>query len=102
MIAGNHNTCAKRFDSQLGELPPGYDHEYTYNHLGYNLKLTDMQAAIGCAQLERLDGFIERRRANAATLEAALGDVDWLSLPVGADRGRSSWCGDPLDERQKG
>jgi len=54
------------------------------------------------ATQELLDDFIERRRANAATLETALGDVDWLSLPVVADRGRSSWCGDPLDERQKG
>jgi len=93
---GNDNTCGKRFDWQIGELPHGYDHKYTYSHLGYNLKLTDMQAAIGCAQLEKLDGFIERRRANAAVLEAALGDVDWLSLPARADRGRSSWFGYPL------
>ena len=60
---GKDNTCGKRFDWQLGELPCGYDHKYTYSHIGYNLKVTDMQAAVGVAQLEKLPGFIEARRA---------------------------------------
>ena len=65
---GKDNTCGKRFDWQLGELPCGYDHKYTYSHIGYNLKLTDMQAAVGVAQLEKLPDFIEARRRNFAPL----------------------------------
>ena len=68
---GKDNTCGKRFDWQLGELPHGYDHKYTYSHIGYNLKLTDMQAAVGVAQLEKLDGFIAARRRNAHRLRIA-------------------------------
>ena len=69
---GSDNTCKKRFGWELGELPYGYDHKYIYSHLGYNLKITDMQAAIGHAQLDRIDDFIARRRTNFARLEAGL------------------------------
>ena len=65
---GKDNTCNKRFEWQLGELPFGYDHKYTYSHLGYNLKITDMQAAIGVAQLDRLDEFVAARRSKSAKL----------------------------------
>lgn len=93
---GKENTCGKRFEWQLGDLPHGYDHKYTYSHLGYNLKLTDMQAAVGVAQLERLDSFIERRRHNAALLASLLADVPWLALPKEHSGGASSWFGYPL------
>src|SRR6202522_2233948 len=73
---GKDNTCGKRFDWQLGELPCGYDHKYVYSHIGYNLKATDMQAAIGVAQLKKLPGFIAARRENFAKLHAALSDLD--------------------------
>src|SRR5438270_9786627 len=69
---GRDNTCGKRFDWQLGDLPHGYDHKYIYSHLGYNLKLTDMQAAVGVAQLKKLPAFIEARRKNFRTLHAGL------------------------------
>jgi CDP-6-deoxy-D-xylo-4-hexulose-3-dehydrase len=93
---GKENTCGKRFDWQLGELPHGYDHKYTYTHLGYNLKLTDMQAAVGVAQLEKVDGFIARRRRNAERLAEKLGGVSWLGLPREAAGASSSWFGFPL------
>jgi len=93
---GKENTCGKRFEWQLGDLPHGYDHKYTYSHIGYNLKLTDMQAAIGVAQLEKLDGFIARRRHNAEMLASLLADVPWLVLPRELDGGRSSWFGFPI------
>jgi CDP-6-deoxy-D-xylo-4-hexulose-3-dehydrase len=93
---GKDNTCGKRFEWQLGDLPHGYDHKYTYSHIGYNLKLTDMQAAVGCAQLEKLDGFVAARRANAQYLTSLLADIPWLALPRGAAAGRSSWFGYPL------
>jgi CDP-6-deoxy-D-xylo-4-hexulose-3-dehydrase len=93
---GKANTCGKRFDWQLGGLPHGYDHKYTYSHIGYNLKLTDMQAAVGCAQLEKLDGFIARRKHNAELLTTLLGDVSWLVTPRELDGGTSSWFGYPL------
>ncbi len=70
---GCDNTCGKRFGWQLGSLPSGYDHKYTYSHVGYNLKITDMQAACGLAQLDRLEGFIEARKRNFAYLSAAVG-----------------------------
>jgi CDP-6-deoxy-D-xylo-4-hexulose-3-dehydrase len=90
---GKDNTCGKRFDWQLGDLPHGYDHKYTYSHIGYNLKLTDMQAAIGCAQLEKLDGFIAARRQNARRLTQLLSDVPWLALPEEDSAAQSSWFG---------
>jgi CDP-6-deoxy-D-xylo-4-hexulose-3-dehydrase len=93
---GKDDTCGKRFEWDLGTLPHGYDHKYTYSHLGYNLKLTDMQAAVGVAQLEKLDGFIEARRRNAVRLAARLADVPWLALPEELPGGRSSWFGYPL------
>jgi CDP-6-deoxy-D-xylo-4-hexulose-3-dehydrase len=80
----------------LGDLPHGYDHKYTYSHIGYNLKLTDMQAAVGCAQLEKLDGFIAARRYNAERLSALLADVPWLVLPRELPGGASSWFGYPI------
>jgi CDP-6-deoxy-D-xylo-4-hexulose-3-dehydrase len=79
---GRDNTCGKRFKWQLGDLPAGYDHKYTYSHLGYNLKITDMQAAVGLAQLDRLEGFIEARRGNFRHLHARLEPLaDRLLLP---------------------
>jgi len=93
---GKDNTCGKRFDWQLGELPHGYDHKYTYSHIGYNLKLTDMQAAVGVAQLEKLDDFIAVRRKNAERLTARLAEVPWLGLPREAPGGASSWFGYPI------
>ena len=93
---GKENTCGKRFDWQLGELPHGYDHKYTYTHLGYNLKLTDMQAAVGVAQLEKVDGFIAARRRNALRLSERLAGVSWLALPEEPLGGASSWFGYPI------
>ncbi|PZF78614.1 lipopolysaccharide biosynthesis protein RfbH [Aestuariivirga litoralis] len=91
---GKDNTCNKRFAWQLGELPPGYDHKYTYSHLGYNLKITDMQAAIGVAQLARLDGFVAARRANWQYLRDGLADLeDVLILPRATDGSEPSWFG---------
>jgi CDP-6-deoxy-D-xylo-4-hexulose-3-dehydrase len=94
---GKDNTCRKRFQWQLGELPIGYDHKYTYSHLGYNLKITDMQAAVGVAQLERLDGFIATRRQNFEYLHARLaGLTDYLVLPQATSGSVPSWFGFPL------
>ena len=93
---GKDNTCGKRFDWQLGELPHGYDHKYTYSHMGYNLKLTDMQAAVGVAQLEKVDGFIAARRRNALRLRERLAGVPWLALPRERAGGASSWFGYPI------
>jgi CDP-6-deoxy-D-xylo-4-hexulose-3-dehydrase len=93
---GHDNTCHKRFDWQLGELPRGYDHKYTYSRLGYNLKLTDMQAAVGVSQLKKLPGFLRRRGENFRTLFRALeGAQDALILPE-ATPGSTSWFGFPL------
>ena len=73
---GKSNTCGCRFEWKLGDLPAGYDHKYIYSHIGYNLKATDMQAAVGVAQLKKLPAFIAARRANFAKLHAALSDLD--------------------------
>ena len=88
------NLCGHRFDKQYGELPLGYDHKYVYSHFGYNLKATDMQAAIGCAQLEKFPSFVERRRHNFARLKAALAEVsDKLILPEACENSDPSWFG---------
>jgi CDP-4-dehydro-6-deoxyglucose reductase, E1 len=91
---GKDNTCKRRFDWKLGDLPKGYDHKYTYSHLGYNLKITDMQAAVGLAQLDRLDEFIAARRANWQYLRDRLKDLeDILLLPVATANSEPSWFG---------
>ena len=97
---GQDNTCGKRFDWQLGELPCGYDHKYTYSHIGYNLKLTDMQAAVGVAQMGKLPGFIEARRANFRALREGLRDMeDVFILPEATAGSDPSWFGFPLAVR---
>jgi CDP-6-deoxy-D-xylo-4-hexulose-3-dehydrase len=97
---GNDNTCKKRFDWQLGGLPAGYDHKFTYSHLGYNLKMTDMQAAIGVAQLDRLPGFIATRNENFAVLRAGLAEYEeFLILPDSLPGATPSWFGLPLTVR---
>lgn len=89
---GENNTCGRRFSQQFGNLPYGYDHKYVYTHIGYNLKMTDMQAAIGCAQMEKLDGFIERRKANFELLYSGLSDLqEYLQLPFAAPNCEPSW-----------
>lgn len=94
---GCDNTCGKRFDWQLGDLPPGYDHKYTYSHLGYNLKISDMQAACGLAQLDRLPGFIEARRRNFAWLHERLQScTEFLELPDATRGAAPSWFGFPM------
>lgn len=93
---GCDNTCKKRFEWQLGELPLGYDHKYIYSHIGYNLKATDMQAALGLSQLAKLDGFIARRQENFEHLFAALKDVQGLILPVATPNSVPSWFGFPI------
>ncbi len=91
---GTDDTCKNRFKLQLGRLPMGYDHKYTYSHIGYNLKITDWQAAIACAQLKKLDSFLEMRRQNAKTLLAELADLeDILILPQVAAKCTPSWFG---------
>ena len=97
---GKDNTCKKRFEHQLGELPFGYDHKYTYSHIGYNLKITDMQAAVGVAQLDRLEGFIASRRANFDRLKAGLKAVEeFLILPEATPHSEPSWFGFALTVR---
>jgi CDP-4-dehydro-6-deoxyglucose reductase, E1 len=94
---GKDNTCGKRFCWQLGELPKGYDHKYTYSHLGYNLKITDMQAACGLAQLKRAPEFIRSRRENFKFLRDRLKDCEeFLSLPVATEHSDPSWFGFPI------
>lgn len=91
---GCDNFCGHRFDKQYGELPPGYDHKYVYSHFGYNLKATDMQAAVGCAQLKKFPSFVEKRRHNFAYLRKLLEDCgDKLILPEAAEHSRPSWFG---------
>ena len=98
---GKENTCGKRFEHQLGELPYGYDHKYIYSHVGYNLKLTDMQAAVGVAQLEKLESFIDARRRNFDLLQAGLGDLqEHLVLPEATPHSKPSWFGYPLAVRE--
>lgn len=90
---GVDNTCGCRFTRQFGELPAGYDHKYVYSHFGYNLKVTDMQAAIGCAQLEKLDEIVERRRHNFRVLRRSLEGTPWLTLPEAQRHSDPSWFG---------
>ena len=93
---GESNTCGKRFDWQLGDLPPGYDHKYIYTHVGYNMKVTDMQAALGVGQLQKVDGFIARRRENFRHLIAAFqssGLEEHFILPRATERSDPSWFG---------
>ncbi len=99
---GKDNTCKKRFCQKLGNLPEGYDHKYTYSHVGYNLKITDMQAAVGLAQMDRLDGFIAQRRANFDYLSQALVDLqDKLILPKATSYSNPSWFGYPITIKEE-
>jgi len=92
--SGRDNMCGHRFDKQYGELPLGYDHKYVYSHFGYNLKATDMQAAVGCAQLEKFPTFVEKRRHNFDRLRKALENVeDKLILPEACPNSKPSWFG---------
>jgi len=94
------NSCGKRFDWQLGSLPKGYDHKYIYSHLGYNLKISDMQAACGLAQMDRLEGFVEQRRENFKYLMAGLKDCDkFVVLPEATENSSPSWFGFPITIR---
>lgn len=98
---GCDNSCNKRYGWQLGELPKGYDHKYIYSHLGYNLKITDMQAAVGLAQMDHLDGFIAARRHNFARLHEGLRDLeDILILPEATPGTEPSWFGFPVTLRE--
>lgn len=92
-VGGVDNTCGCRFTKQFGELPLGYDHKYVYSHFGYNLKVTDMQAAIGCAQLEKLDTIVESRRKNFAYLKQGLEGTKGLILPEAQKHSNPSWFG---------
>lgn len=91
--SGVDNTCRMRFTGQFGELPQGYDHKYVYSHFGFNLKITDMQAAVGCAQLDKLDQIVAARRANYQMLYDGLKDVPGLILPVAEANSKPSWFG---------
>jgi CDP-6-deoxy-D-xylo-4-hexulose-3-dehydrase len=93
---GVDNSCKKRFGWSLGELPRGYDHKYTYSHLGYNLKITDMQAACGLAQLDRLPGFVQARKDNYRYLAAGLGSVPGITVISPTESSDPSWFGLPL------
>ncbi len=97
---GKDNTCGKRFGWQLGDLPPGYDHKYTYSHVGYNLKITDMQAACGLAQLARASGFIATRKVNFRFLKERLATLEeFLILPEPTPNSDPSWFGFPITLR---
>jgi len=94
---GCDDTCGKRFDQQLGNLPQGYDHKYTYSHLGYNLKISDMQAACGLAQLKRLPEFIKKRNSNFTYLSNRLSTLtDFIELTVPTENSTPSWFGFPI------
>ena len=97
---GHDDTCGKRFIWNWDQLPDGYDHKYVYSHRGYNLKATDMQAAVGLAQLDKLEGFIAKRRQNFTKLSHALTHLDkWLVLPEPTQFSAPSWFGFPISVR---
>jgi len=99
---GFDNTCGKRFCRKLGDLPEGYDHKYTYSHLGYNLKISDMQAACGLAQLDRVSQFIQARKNNFAFLKERLKDCEeFIHLPVATEHSDPSWFGFPITLKEK-
>jgi len=93
---GHDNTCQKRFDWQLGGLPRGYDHKYIYSHIGYNLKATDMQAALGESQLDRIDEFVEARKVNFNRLYEGLCEIPDFIMPVATENSDPSWFGFPI------
>jgi CDP-6-deoxy-D-xylo-4-hexulose-3-dehydrase len=93
---GCDNTCFKRFEWQLGDLPAGYDHKYIYSHIGYNLKATDMQAALGVTQLAKLDYFIEKRKENFSYLSSYLSKIEGLNVAVASPHSDPSWFGCPI------
>jgi CDP-6-deoxy-D-xylo-4-hexulose-3-dehydrase len=97
---GKDNTCGNRFGWKLGQLPLGYDHKYTYRHIGYNLKVSDMQAAVGLSQLDRAPEFIAARRRNFAYLTENLKDIDCLILPQATANSDPSWFGFPIALRE--
>ncbi len=100
---GHDNTCNCRFGQQFGKLPFGYDHKYVYSHLGYNLKITDWQAAIGCAQLKKLDSFIKKRRENFNLLYEKLKDLqDFIILPKKTEKSNPSWFGFLISVKEEG
>ena len=95
--SGKDNLCGHRFDKQYGELPLGYDHKYVYSHFGYNLKATDMQAAIGCAQMDRFPFFVKKRKENFDRLFDNLRDYEHkLVLPAACENSQPSWFGFPI------
>jgi CDP-6-deoxy-D-xylo-4-hexulose-3-dehydrase len=98
---GQDDTCAKRFGWKLGDLPEGYDHKYTYSHIGYNLKATDMQAALGLTQMKKLDGFIAARNKNFNYLYSRLNGVEGLIMPKATEHSEPSWFGFPITLDQK-
>jgi CDP-6-deoxy-D-xylo-4-hexulose-3-dehydrase len=93
---GHDNTCKKRFDWQLGDLPKGYDHKYIYSHIGYNLKATDLQAALGLSQLSKIDAFVEKRKENFRTLNELLASSKAFIMPKATLNSDPSWFGFPL------
>jgi CDP-6-deoxy-D-xylo-4-hexulose-3-dehydrase len=100
---GFDNTCGQRYDWTLGELPHGYDHKYTYTNIGYNLKITDMQAAVGLSQLDKIAGFVQKRRANFDYLSAGLADLqEFLLLPRATEKSEASWFGFPITVKPSG
>jgi len=98
---GKDNSCRKRFSWKLGDLPEGYDHKYTYSHAGYNLKISDMQAACGLAQLEKVESFVSARKSNFSFLKKSLGKCEaYIDLPYATEHSDPSWFGFPITLRE--